>query len=420
MGSLRPGPRDGGDVQLGGSHASWGGDCVLGGLVCYDYGLDEGSAQNVAAALFVGLVAAWAVAVFASYASRRGAKHDMGYYFSAGCLLGLVCVQWYYVFLAANHAPPGVMPAHARRYDCERSRKGGKRSDLDKLNPVGSDVNPCFCHPWARCFDAVTGHVYHEASTLANPVENDGIRCPTDGTALCQEADGRLVPWHSPASLRPTDRDCRHGRGDKCTEKDPCTPCEAESAALDPHAGYCTVCTPADTGKCHFKQGVGPYCADGDGAVKPCETCCTRPRQVIVDSRVFLGRDGADTVFRTIKRCAYAVHPKWRPSFCKKTPEETCEGAGGIATAMQAADARSRDECEEVRSTRVPATEPWPHRGPDRYRIVLATSEALMDLTRHGPGNATAAFAECVGGLPARPAPAPSPEPTPALGGLDT
>ena len=77
MGSLRPGPRDAGDVQLGGSHASWGGECVLGGLVCYDYGLDEGSVQNVAAALFVGLVVAWAVAIFASYASRRGARRAL-------------------------------------------------------------------------------------------------------------------------------------------------------------------------------------------------------------------------------------------------------------------------------------------------------------------------------------------------------
>merc|ERR1719387_2487625 len=114
MGSLRPGPRDAGDVQLGGSHASWGGECVLGGLVV-----------------------AWAVAIFASYASRRGARSDMGYYFSAGCLLGLVCVQWYYVFLAANHAPPSIMPAHTRRHDCLRSRKGGKRSSVDKLNPGG-------------------------------------------------------------------------------------------------------------------------------------------------------------------------------------------------------------------------------------------------------------------------------------------
>ena len=43
-----------------------------------------------------------------------------------------------------------------------------------------------------------------------------------------------------------------------------------------------------------------------------------------------------------------------------------------------------------------------------------------MDLTRHGPGNATAVIAACAGGLPATPAPAPSPEPTPALGDLDT
>ena len=423
MGSLRPGPRDAGDVQLGGSHASWGGECVLGGLVCYDYGLDDGSVQNVAAALFVGLVVAWAVAIFASYASRRGARSDMGYYFSAGCLLGLVCVQWYYVFLAANHAPPSIMPAHTRRHDCLRSRKGGKRSSVDKLNPggvQGLDVNPCFCHPYARCFDPLTGYVYHEASTADTIVENSNIQCPTDGSARCEEADGNLVPIHTQTTLRPTDRDCRHGRGAHCTEKDPCTPCEAETAALDPHAGYCMFCTADDRGKCHFKQGVGPYCKDGDGGARPCETCCTARRQVIVDSHVFLGRAGEDSVFRTVKRCAYAVHPKWRPSFCKKTPAETCELAGKVPAAMIAVDQQSQDECETVRSTRVVATEPWPPRGPDNYRIVLASSEVLMDLTRHGPGNATAVFSACVGGLPATPAPAPSPEPTPALGDLDT
>ena len=139
-----------------------------------------------------------------------------------------------------------------------------------------------------------------------------------------------------------------------------------------------------------------------------------------MDSHVFLGRAGEDSVFRTVKRCAYAVHPKWRPSLCKKTPEVTCERAGGVPAARIAVDQQSQDECETVRSTRVVATEPWPPRGPDNYRIVLASSEVLMDLTRHGPGNATAAIAACAGGLPATPAPAPSPEPTPALGDLDT
>ena len=103
-----------------------------------------------------------------------------------------------------------------------------------------------------------------------------------------------------------------------------------------------------------------------------------------------------------------------------KTPAETCELAGGVPAARIAVDQQSQDECETVRSTRVVATEPWPPRGPDHYRIVLASSEVLMDLTRHGPGNATAVFSACVGGLPATPAPAPSPEPTPALGDLDT
>merc|ERR1711938_242682 len=111
------------------------------------------------------------------------------------------------------------MPAHTRRYDCERSRKGGKRSTVDRLNPAGGTVNPCFCHPYARCVDHATGRVYHAG----------------DGT-----------PAAAP-----------------CPARDPCTPCEAEDAALDPHAGYCSVCTADDRGKCLFTQGVGPYCKDG-------------------------------------------------------------------------------------------------------------------------------------------------------------
>ena len=318
MGSLRPGPRDAGDVQLGGSHASWGGECVLGGLVCYDYGLDDGSVQNVAAALFVGLVVAWAVAIFASYASRRGARSDMGYYFSAGCLLGLVCVQWYYVFLAANHAPPSIMPAHTRRHDCLRSRKGGKRSSVDKLNPggvQGLDVNPCFCHPYARCFDPLTGYVYHEASTADTIVENSNIQCPTDGSARCEEADGNLVPIHTQTTLRPTDRDCRHGRGAHCTEKDPCTPCEAETAALDPHAGYCMFCTADDRGKCHFKQGVGPYCKDGDGGARP----------------LFLASDDLDAALKLVRSLQHA-NPGWqaRPVVTQRDLLED-DGSGGRA-----------------------------------------------------------------------------------------
>ena len=54
-----------GEVQLGGSHAGWSGECTLGGLLCYSYGADETVVQNVAAAVFVGLVIAWALAIAA-------------------------------------------------------------------------------------------------------------------------------------------------------------------------------------------------------------------------------------------------------------------------------------------------------------------------------------------------------------------
>ena len=257
------GPRDAGDVQSG-RHASWGGECARGPrAVIMDWTTVRCRTWRRRSSW------GWwwrAVAIFASW--RRRGMERRGYYF--GVSARLVWAQWYYVFLAANHAPPSIMPAHTRRHDCLRSRKGGKRSSVDKLNPggvQGLDVNPCFCHPYARCFDPLTGYVYHEASTADTIVENSNIQCPTDGSARCEEADGNLVPLHTQTTLRPTDRDCRHGRGAHCTEKDPCTPCEAETAALDPHAGYCTCARPT-TGASVLRAGVGPYCKDGDGGAR--------------------------------------------------------------------------------------------------------------------------------------------------------
>ena len=104
-----------------------------------------------------------------------------------GCLLGLVCVQWYYVFLAANHAPPSIMPAHTRRHDCLAEPQGRQaivRGQAEPGGVAGLDVNPCFCHPYARCFDPLTGYVYHEAPTRPTlSRENSLIQCPTDRSA---------------------------------------------------------------------------------------------------------------------------------------------------------------------------------------------------------------------------------------------
>ena len=414
MGSLRPGPRDAGDVQLGGSHASWGGECVLGGLVCYDYGLDEGSVQNVAAALFVGLVVAWAVAIFASYASRRGARSDMGYYFSAGCLLGLVCVQWYYVFLAANHAPPSVMPAHTRRYDCERSRKGGKRSTVDRLNPAGGTV-----------------------SVLLPPLR--AVRRPRHGPRLPRgrrDARGRPVPGRRlgvlpgarrpvRAPLDPRARDPADGPGlpprprRRVHGAGPLHAVRGRGRRAGPPRGLLLGLHGRRPGKCLFTQGVGPYCKDGHGGVRPCGRRAARRRARSSSTRTS-GR-GAPARRASSGRSsgALAVHPKWRPSFCKKTPAETCELAGAVTALAQEADPRARDERRDGPVDARRRDGP----GPAGRTITGSCSRrptVLMDLTRHGPGNATAAIAACAGGLPATPAPAPSPEPTPALGDLDT
>ena len=411
MGSLRPGPRDAGDVQLGGSHASWGGECVLGGLVCYDYGLDEGSVQNVAAALFVGLVVAWAVAIFASYASRRGARSDMGYYFSAGCLLGLVCVQWYYVFLAANHAPPSVMPAHTRRYDCERSRKGGKRSTVDRLNPPGGTVNPCFCHPYARCVDHATGRVYHAGD--GTPA---AVPCTADGSAYCQELDGRFVPhWiHYCLGTQPTDRDCRHGRGAACSARDPCTPCEVEGRRAGPPRGLLL-------GLHGRRPGQVPFHAGRRALLQG----WARRRQAVRDVL-----HGAAPGHRRLARLGGA----------RRRGERLPDGQAVAYVRHRSGGHRSQEDARRdvrARGRRGagpgggPAGAGRVRDGPvDARRRDGAAAPARADQDRarvvrgpHGPdrsqpGNATAAIAACAG-APATPAPAPSPEPTPGPRDLD-
>ena len=232
-------------------------------------------------------------------------------------------------------------------------------------------------------------------------------------------------PTGSTRGTQPTDRDCRHGRGAACTRGDPCTPCEAEDAALDPHAGYCKFCTADDRGKCLFTQGVGPYCKDGHGGVRLERRDLrsrTAPRQVMRLARLGGGAPA---------RRASSGRSSGAPTPCtlfgghrsaRSAPAEvTCESAGGWVTAL--AQEGGPAGAGRVRNGQVDARRrdsPPPRAGPlqDRARVVRGPHGPDA---AHGPGNALSAIPACVwGGFPATPAPAPRRAPTPALGDLDS
>lgn len=259
--------RDAGEEQLGGSHYSWRNECALGGFVCYEYGDDSDTLSNMAVNIFVGLLIAWAVAVVCSYASRAGGRTRWSFYWVGSLMFTLCCIQYYFVFLAANTLPPSATEEYVRRYDCMKSTKGGKRSSDSDKNKPGTKQSPCFCHDHAYCVIKDTGEVVHPSA------------CPDDGSAECFEGPGEPVNQYIKQRWLSDERDCAYGRGAKCTKDDPCTPCEIEKVVHFKDNGYCNLCSDINPGHCHFKPGVGPYCRveHGSAAIEPCGTCCTWP-----------------------------------------------------------------------------------------------------------------------------------------------
>lgn len=294
--------RDAGESQLGGSHAGWRGSCTLGGLVCYEYGQDSDTLTNLAVSCFVGLVIAWAAAVVASYAARAGGRTRWSFYWVGTLMACLCCIQYYFIFLAANTVPPSAVEDYIRRYDCIYSNKGGKRNKNGDKNAPGSLLNPCFCHEHATCVDDATGDEIHHAD------------CPVDGSATCYEGDGNPLPLSVSKFLISTDRDCSYGRNADCSRQSPCTPCELDKVVHFADASYCTLCSDVNPGHCKFKTGVGPYCWKRPGSVEvvPCETCCTaaetsfeiRPFNESTDARNV-------TTYRNYTHCVLPAHPSW-------------------------------------------------------------------------------------------------------------
>ena len=257
--------RDAGEEQLGGSHYSWDDRCGLGGFLCYEYGSDSDTATNMANNIFVALLIAWAVAVVCGYAAKAGGRTRWSFYWVGALMVALCCVQYYFVFLAANTLPPSAAADYIRRYDCMYSNKGGKRNkDGDKNRPL-TNLNPCWCHEHAICLDAATGDEIHHSA------------CPTDGSAYCYEGNGDRVSLNLGKRVVSTERDCSYGRSAKCSKEQPCTPCEADRAVLFDDSSYCNLCSDINRGRCDFVPGVGPYCyvEPGSAAVEPCGLCCT-------------------------------------------------------------------------------------------------------------------------------------------------
>lgn len=294
--------RGAGETQLGGSHAGWEGECTLGGLMCYEYGQDSDTLKNMAVNIFVALVIAWAAAVVCAYAAKAGGRTRWSFYW-VGSLMGcLCCVQYYFIFLAANTVPPSSVESYVRRYDCMNSNKGGKRNKDGNKNAPGTLQHPCFCHAHARCFDEATGaEIFH-------------ADCPTDGSAKCYEGNGDGVPMTASKRLISIHKDCTHGRNDECSKKQPCTPCELDRVIQFKDASYCTLCSDINTGKCHFKKGVGPYCWEraGSDAVVPCETCCTAATTTF-EVRSFNHTTDAFnvTTYLNYTHCDVPIHPGW-------------------------------------------------------------------------------------------------------------
>jgi hypothetical protein len=138
------------------------------------------------------------------------------------------------------------------RFDCLRSRKGGKR-------PFG-DTSEDYRHP---CYDLA------EAKNVINGTKSH----ETSDSTLCSASTAIESPYI------PATRDCHMGQSNRCTLAQPCVPCEIsrrnEFRTLWSRCQACSVQN--DHGRCNFKDGVGPYCwADADGLdAVPCQRCCT-------------------------------------------------------------------------------------------------------------------------------------------------
>lgn len=243
------------DTQLGvGHHAGWKGSCGLHGLLCSEDERDATSIVDASRNIFFGLVLSYAAGVLASRVARS--RKRMKLYWSAALCFMLCGIQTYYLYQAANKVTPTALDAKIYRYDCHDSRKGGKIAKNERLE----DRNPCFCEL---------------GTCMSNGIEVPASDCPLDGT--CTDAEGNSIPAKLPSRYQTYKRDCDSGRGSECTRKQPCTPCELERLLEFPGATYCAMCSVLNTGDCHFKPGVGPYCWKNSHSrrIEPCRRCCT-------------------------------------------------------------------------------------------------------------------------------------------------
>mmetsp|Transcript_24574 Transcript_24574/g.29589 ORF Transcript_24574/g.29589 Transcript_24574/m.29589 type:complete len:293 (-) Transcript_24574:129-1007(-) len=260
-----------GEVILGEEgHAGWKGECGLYGLLCYEkIGNDVANILDASVNIFLGLVFAWAVGIMSTHLAKKGRIKWKVYWLGSLALL-LCMIQTYYLYRAANNFSGShrYFDDDIYRFDCYKSRKGGKIAQDDSLPLI--DRNPCFCHEFAQCRDSNTNAYIEPAS------------CPLDGTANCREYIAPNTKRSISRTLSSTyishKRDCQNGKKASCTKEQPCTPCELDKLLLfGSQASYCSLCSVLNNGDCHFKPGIGPYCfkSPNSNEFEPCRRCCT-------------------------------------------------------------------------------------------------------------------------------------------------
>ncbi|CAM9288552.1 unnamed protein product, partial [Scytosiphon promiscuus] len=190
--------------------------------------------------------------------------------FVTGILGVLVACEYYYLFFAIVKLPRDWatnMGASIERWDCLRSRKGGKGGDGSRDL---SDINPCFCPSGGFC------------KNLTSEDWLDPSECPEDGTASCWDVNRDPVDLYVKST-----KDCVAGQGASCTKDEPCTPCGLDSLKAFIVEGVgnrtgvsrCRSCGAGNSGACNFVLDEGPYCwkEPGSREVEPCSACCTEP-----------------------------------------------------------------------------------------------------------------------------------------------
>mmetsp|Transcript_4025 Transcript_4025/g.5895 ORF Transcript_4025/g.5895 Transcript_4025/m.5895 type:complete len:183 (-) Transcript_4025:90-638(-) len=166
----------------------------------------------------------------------------------------ILILEYYFLSVASTKLPSHLHSSSGtnnqwHRWGCLKSDKGGKRQWGDVSE---SSTNPCF----------------FQNNSVRWTIQQDGT---DNGTFL---NDIQVQQY-----LNPT-RDCGNAQGGRCTQNEPCTPCQlSKRIEFGDRWARCQSCSTKYMGDCNFVHGVGPYCYKSATSrdVIPCKKCCTEP-----------------------------------------------------------------------------------------------------------------------------------------------